>query len=138
MIVLAATVGVAYVAGVYDDAATYSCIQPASKPFGHREMLPETGPHVISGENAKLLGASFDGVVNLALLKWCPFGVGNRLADLHRLTVGGDVGALWYATVADEMGAALDFGPRDRVMANGAVHSLRSDHLCNTSLRPSK
>ena len=110
MIVLAATVGVAYVAGVYDDAATYSCIEPASKPFGHGEMLPKAGPHVISGEHADFAGAGLNGGINLALLKWCPFGVGDRLADLHRLTVWGDVGALGYATVTNEVGAALNVG----------------------------
>lgn len=111
MIVLAATIGVAYVAGVYDDAATYSCVQPASKPFGHREMLPEFGPHVVSGEYADLAGAGLNSLVDLALLKRCPFGVGNSLADLHGLPVWGDVAALRYATVADEVGAALNVGP---------------------------
>ena len=108
---LAATVGVAYVAGVHDDTATHSCIQPASKPFGHREMLPETCPHVVSGEYANLAGAGLNGVVDLALLERGPFGVGNRLADLHGLAVWGDVAALGYSTVADEVGAALNFGP---------------------------
>ena len=108
---LAATIGVAYVAGVYDDAATHSCIEPASKPFGDRKVLPKAGPHVIGRKNAKLLCAGFYGVVNLALLKWCPFGVGDCLANLHRLAVWGDVGALGYATVTDEMRAALNVGP---------------------------
>ena len=111
MIVLAATVGVAHVAGVYDDAATYSCIEPASKPFGDREVLPKAGPHVVGREDAELPCAGFDGVVDLALLEWCPFGVCYCLADLHRLAVWGDVAALWYATVADEVCAALDVGP---------------------------
>jgi hypothetical protein len=108
---LAATVGVAYVAGVYDDAATHSCIEPASEPFGDREVLPEAGPHVIGRKDAKLPCAGFYGVVDLALLEWCPFGVGDCLADLHRLAVWGDVGALGYSTVADEMCAALNVGP---------------------------
>ena len=108
---LAATVGVAYVAGVYDEAATYSCIEPASKPFGDWKVLPKAGPHVVGRKDAQLPRASFNGIVNLALLKRCPFGVGDRLADLHRLAVWGDVGALGYATVTDEVGAALNVGP---------------------------
>ena len=111
MIVLAATVGVAYVAGVYDDAATHSCIEPASKPFGDREVLPEAGPHVVGRKDAELPCAGFYGVIDLALLEWCPFGVGDCLADLHCLAVWGDIGALGYATVTDEVGAALDVGP---------------------------
>ena len=74
-------------------------------------MLPKFGPHVVSGEHADFTGASLNGGVDLALLEWSPFGVGDRLADLHRLTVWGDVAALRYATVTDEVGAALDVGP---------------------------
>ena len=111
MIMLAATIAVAYCAGVYDGAASHSCIEPTSKPFGHGEVLPEFGPHVVGGEHADFTGAGLDGGVDLALLKRCPFGVGDRLADLHCLPVWRDRFRGWYSTVTHEMGAALNFGP---------------------------
>jgi hypothetical protein len=57
MIMLAATIGVAYGAGVHDGAASHSCIEPTSKPFGDGEMLTEFGPHVVSGEVSDFAGA---------------------------------------------------------------------------------
>ena len=108
---LAATIGVAYGAGVHDGAASHSCIEPTSKPFGDGEVLTEFGPHVVSGEVSDLTRTGVDGGVNLALLCGCPFGVSDRLADLHRLPVWGDWFCGWYSTVTYEMGAALNVGP---------------------------
>ena len=108
---LAATIGVAYGAGVHDGAASHSCIEPTSKPFGDGEVLTEFGPHVVSGEIADLTRTSVNGGVNLALLCRRPFGVGDRLADLHRLPVRCGGFACWYSTVTDEMGSALNVGP---------------------------
>jgi hypothetical protein len=105
---LAATIGVAYGAGVHDGAASHSCIEPTSKPFGDGEMLTE-----------------FCGV-NLALLCGCPFGVCNRLADLHRLPEWGDWFGSWYSTVTHKMGATLNVGPCDDAFTNGAVHRDRA------------
>ena len=111
MIVLAATIGVAYGAGVYDGAASHSCIEPTSKPFGDGEVLTEFGPHVVSGEVSDFAGAGVDCGVYLALLCGCPFGVGDRLADLHCLPVWCGGFACWYSTVTDEMCFALNVGP---------------------------
>ena len=122
VIMLAATIGVAYGAGVYDGAASHSCIEPTSKPFSDWEMLTEFGPHIVSGEIPDLAGASVDGGVNLTLLCRRPFGVGDRLADLHRLPVWCGGFACWYSTVTNEMGAALNVGPCDDAFADGAVH----------------
>jgi hypothetical protein len=124
---LAATIGVAYGACVHDGAASHSCIEPTSKPFGDGEVLAEFGPHVVSGEVSDLAGAGVNGGVYLPLLCGCPFGVGDRLADLHCLPVWGCGFACWYATVTDEMGAALNVGPCDCAFANGAVHRAFSN-----------
>jgi hypothetical protein len=124
---LAATIGVAYNAGVYDGAASHSCIEPTSKPFGHGEMLTEFGPHVVSGEIANLAGTGVNGGVNLALLRGCPFGVGNRLADLHCLSEWCGWFSGWYSTVTNEMCAALNVGPCDDAFADGAIHRAFSN-----------
>ena len=70
---LATTIGVTYGAGVHDGAASHSCIEPTSKPFGDGEMLAEFGPHVVSGEVSDFSGAGVYGCVDLALLCGCRF-----------------------------------------------------------------
>jgi hypothetical protein len=130
VIVLAATIGVACSARVYDDVTLHGGVEPSGETFSNWEMLPEAAPYVVGGEQAQGSSTPRDRIINLTLLEWCPFGVGDSLADLHGLTVGADFdGGGGHSTVAHEMGVALHVRKRKCLFADAAgAHRVCTIH----------